>query len=149
MTKKCAKCDAEYDDAYDACPYCARQTASSAPTAPKRPLWPWIVGAIVVLCLAGAAVFGALALVGVSTFSAASTEAQKQSCFANQRMIAGAAITYQQMNPGANMPSDWNGLMQVLVPDYLKREPTCPAGGAYSWSAGIKVICSIHGSVYP
>lgn len=33
MTKKCARCDFEYDDAYDGCPVCARAEvlASSAP----------------------------------------------------------------------------------------------------------------------
>jgi hypothetical protein len=149
--KRCAKCDSEYDDAYDACPNCAR-IAAPAPTAPKRPVWPWIVGAIVILAVIGVVGMGSCALVAVPVFSSASSSAQQKSCFANQRTIVGAALTYQQMNPGAAVPSDWSGLMRVLVPDVLKREPTCPAGGTYSAdssSGALKVSCSIHGSALP
>ena len=31
MTKKCARCDYEYDDIYDGCPACARAATGSAP----------------------------------------------------------------------------------------------------------------------
>jgi len=31
MTRKCARCDYEYDDIYDGCPACARAAASTAP----------------------------------------------------------------------------------------------------------------------
>jgi predicted transporter len=33
--KKCAKCDTEYDDAYDGCPACAKAAVAQAPTAPS------------------------------------------------------------------------------------------------------------------
>jgi hypothetical protein len=143
--KKCAKCDFEYDDAYDACPQCARQIPVSPPAAAKRPLWPWIVGAIVVLAILGMVGIGALGLIAVPVFSSASASAQQKSCFANQRTITGAeAVAVQQ---GAAPSSDWNGLMSVLVPTYLKAAPTCPGGGTYTFTADKGVTCSVHGSV--
>ena len=37
MTKKCARCDFEYDDAYDGCPVCARAEVIAAAATPAQP----------------------------------------------------------------------------------------------------------------
>jgi len=143
--KKCAKCDFEYDDAYDACPRCAR-LAPVAPTTPtKRSVWPWIVGAIAILAVVGVVGMGACALIAVPVFSSASDSAQQKSCFANQRTITSAEVIAVQQ--GASPSSSWDELMSVLVPNILKSEPTCPAGGTYTFTAEEGVSCSTHGSV--
>ena len=147
--KKCARCDFEYEDAYDGCPNCARQVVTPTATTPGRPLWPWIVAGIVILSIVGVVALTSLGLfasVGSVAFSAASAEAQKKSCFANQRTIMGAeALAVQQ---GATLPlANWDELMSVLVPDYLKMAPTCPTGGTYTFTQVGGVVCSTHGSV--
>lgn len=73
-------------------------------------------------------IIGILVAIAIPVFNAAKANAQKKSCFANQRTIEGAAQTYAADNDG-NLP----GTVAALSPTYIKVLPTCPAGGpAYS-----------------
>jgi hypothetical protein len=119
--------------------------------AAKRPVWPWVVGSIVGVAVLAAIVVGSLSVIGAAVRSStASSNAARLACFANQASVMGAADTYLAENPDASVPSDWTGLMRLIVPTYLKTEPQCPSGGVYSiqWVRdAITVTCSIHGTL--
>ena len=66
-------------------------------------------------------IIGILVAIAIPVFNSAKANAQRRSCFANQRTIEGAANTYaaEQGIPPANLG--------VLVSqDYLKSMPRCP-----------------------
>ena len=74
-------------------------------------------------------IIGILVAIAIPVFNASRTNAQKRSCYANQRIIEGAAMTYLADNgvmpsAGAVNTSSW------AVPTYIKRSPSCPAGAA-------------------
>jgi len=108
-----------------------------------------LVVVIVAVVLAALLTCGIIAAISVPVFLNASSNAQQKSCFANERTVEGAAQVYLATNQGATLPSDWNGLMSVLVPSILKSEPKCPSGGTYSITTSgtsLEVDCSIHGT---
>lgn len=75
-------------------------------------------------------IIGILVAIAIPVFNSAKANAQKKSCFANQRTLEGAAQTYAASNDGT-IPSVAN-----LVPTYIKVLPACPGGGqAYSLNA--------------
>lgn len=63
---------------------------------------------------------------------------QAAGCAANRRAIESALQAYQAAN--GKPPSS----LQQLVPQYLQKLPSCPAGGSYQLS-GTTVSCSVHG----
>ncbi len=74
-------------------------------------------------------IIGILVAVAIPVFTAAEANAQRKSCFANQRMIEGACQTYAADNNDGDLPSS----ISQLAPTYMKSVPSCPAGGpAYS-----------------
>jgi prepilin-type N-terminal cleavage/methylation domain-containing protein len=87
-------------------------------------------------------IIGILVAIAVPIFNAAKASAQKNSCFANQRTIEGAAQSYQA-GTGA-LPAN----VAAMFPAYLKAIPTCPGGGAaYSInSSGTVAACTVHGA---
>ena len=73
-------------------------------------------------------IIGILVAIAIPVFNSAKANAQKKSCFANQRTIEGAAQTYAAENDG-NYPD----AVGDLVPTYIKVAPACPLGaGAYA-----------------
>jgi prepilin-type N-terminal cleavage/methylation domain-containing protein len=72
-------------------------------------------------------IIGILVAIAIPVFNAAKANAQKKSCFANQRTIEGAAQTYAAGNDGT-LPA----AISNLVPTYIKNAPYCPAGGSSS-----------------
>jgi hypothetical protein len=107
-----------------------------------------VIGAVLALVM----LCGILSAIAVPVFLNASSNAQLKSCQANQRTVIGGYQTYAAMQDGdVYAPADWDELMGMLVPDYLKVEPKCPADGVYSAAddgfGGVSVQCSIHGSV--
>jgi hypothetical protein len=106
---------------------------------------------LIVLAIAVGGLFlcGILTAIAVPVFLNASGNAAQKSCFANQRVVVGAAQVYLTGDQGATLPSDWDGLMKVLVPSIIKAEPKCPSGGTYSITPtgnGVTVTCSKHGT---
>jgi prepilin-type N-terminal cleavage/methylation domain-containing protein len=77
-------------------------------------------------------IIGILVAIAIPVFNSAKANAQRKSCFANQRTIDGASNTYQ---------AEYNaypGTVATLVAtDYLKKTPVCPAPGnnAYTLAA--------------
>lgn len=72
-------------------------------------------------------IIGILVAVAIPVFRAARDNAQRRSCFANQRTIEGMAMTYLAQHgdmpaAGAIDGSSW------AVPSYLKSPPFCPSG---------------------
>jgi prepilin-type N-terminal cleavage/methylation domain-containing protein len=73
-------------------------------------------------------IIGILIAIAIPVFNAAKANAQKKSCFANQRTIEGAAQTYQadagSLPTGTSIVSGgW------AVPTYVKAAPYCPLAG--------------------
>ena len=75
-----------------------------------------------------------------AAFSGAAADAEKRSCFANQRTIEGAFAT-------AIANGDHPKTIADLVPGYLKAQPVCPTTKlAYTLlSSGTVAPCSVHG----
>ncbi len=88
-------------------------------------------------------IIGILVAIAIPVFNSAKANAQKKSCYANQRTIEGAAQTFAASNDSA-LPT-----MAELVPTYIKTLPACPAGGAaYAFTAaadGTLVACNATG----
>jgi len=90
------------------------------------------------------AIIGLLAAIAVPNFVQARTTAQANACQANLKQIDGAKTLYALDNAVA---SGGACVMANLVPTYVKRTPTCPAGGAYTVSViGTAPVCSTGGT---
>lgn len=93
-------------------------------------------------------IIGILVAIAIPVFNASRTNAQKRSCYANQRIIEGAAMTYladhgAMPTAGAVDSASW------VIPAYIKRAPTCPSGpanGIYSIDASGTVDDCAYGS---
>jgi len=88
----------------------------------KFPVW----AIVLIVALAFVVVAGAIVAVTVPIFLNANTLAQKRTCQANQRTIDAAIQTYYAEN-GSYPPAGPVG--KVLVPDFMKKAPTCPTSG--------------------
>jgi len=71
-------------------------------------------------------IIGILVAIAIPVFNAAKANAQRKSCWANQRTIEGAAQTFQA--DGGLMPAAGaiTGATNWLVPTYVKTTPSCP-----------------------
>jgi len=93
-------------------------------------------------------IIGILVAIAIPVFNASRTNAQKRSCYANQRIIEGAAMTYladhgAMPTAGAVDSASW------VIPTYIKRAPTCPSGptnGIYSIDASGTVDDCTYGT---
>jgi prepilin-type N-terminal cleavage/methylation domain-containing protein len=72
-------------------------------------------------------IIGILVAIAIPVFNAAKANAQKKSCFANQRTLEGSAQTYQ--GEFGNLPPA-GGVNAWAVPTYVKTAPFCPADTA-------------------
>jgi len=93
-------------------------------------------------------IIGILVVIAIPVFNASRTNAQKRSCYANQRIVEGAAMTYLadhgvMPTEGAVDSASW------VIPTYIKRAPTCPSGpanGIYSIDASGTVDDCTYGT---
>ncbi len=86
-------------------------------------------------------IIGILVAIAIPVFNGAKANAQRRSCFANERTVDGAARSYEASE--GNLPAAVANLVSGL---YIKTTPICPAGGAYTWNATTgEMSCSIHG----
>jgi type IV pilus assembly protein PilA len=73
-------------------------------------------------------IIGILIAIAIPVFNAAKANAQKKSCYANQRTLEGAAQTYQA-NAGALPGAATVNSSSWAVPTYVKSAPYCPLVG--------------------
>jgi prepilin-type N-terminal cleavage/methylation domain-containing protein len=88
------------------------------------------------------AIIGLLAAIAIPNFVKARTASQKNACIANMKQIDGAKATWalEMKKTAADTPGVADLYGATL---YIRDEPKCPAGGAYTIGAvDTKVICS-------
>ncbi|PKQ38710.1 MAG: hypothetical protein CVT59_01075 [Actinobacteria bacterium HGW-Actinobacteria-1] len=150
----CTSCGANvYLAAGDACPMghgteCIQNVYEApdpvvAPTVPPKKKNALLIVAIVLaLCLpACALVVGIVTAISIPVFNSAQGSAEERACFANQRVIEGAA--QQALAADGVLPSE----ISDLVDDgYILEVPTCLSGGEYVYSASDGTVeCTFHG----
>jgi len=75
------------------------------------------------------AIIGLLAAIAIPNFVKARSTAQKNACIANLKQIQGSKQVWAiDANKTGADTAAWND----LVSDYIKKQPTCPAGGNYT-----------------
>ena len=70
-------------------------------------------------------IIGILVAIAIPVLNTAKANAQRKSCFANQRAIEGMALTYE-CNTGVRPAAGTITAAGWAVPAYLKVEPRCP-----------------------
>jgi prepilin-type N-terminal cleavage/methylation domain-containing protein len=88
-------------------------------------------------------IIGILVAIAIPVFNSARANAQKKSCFANERTLEGAAHSYEAS--AGSLPGDGYtaGLIPAVVPSFVAKEPICPAAGTYTWTQSTgQVVCS-------
>jgi len=79
--------------------------------------------------------------ISVPVFNSARSDAQLRSCFANQRVIVGAALVTK-----AETDSFPLTITELVDSGYLKAVPACPGSGEYQYSPSTGgVTCTEHG----
>jgi type IV pilus assembly protein PilA len=87
-------------------------------------------------------IIGILVAIAVPVYNAAADNAEQNACFSNQRTVEGAVQQWRAANIGGTVATNWEGLMDQLVPAYIAEIPVCPSGGVYSWNpTDLKVTC--------
>ena len=92
------------------------------------------------------AIIGLLAAIAIPNFVRARVTAQTNACIANLKQIDGAkqiyAIDTTDTSITEGTTPDWSD----LVTDYIKVQPSCPVGGAYTLTAiSATPSCSVDG----
>lgn len=91
------------------------------------------------------ALIGLISMVAIPTFLKARGKAQVNTCIANLKRIDGAKMLYAIDN---NLLTAVSVSMSDIIPDYIKRTPSCPAGGTYTVGVvGGSPACTISGHV--
>jgi prepilin-type N-terminal cleavage/methylation domain-containing protein len=100
-------------------------------------------------------IIGILVAIAIPVFNSAKNNAQKRSCFANERTLEGAAHSYEASTGG--LPADSTPLDSAhpatafyvamnpgtATTSYVASMPVCPAQGTYSWTlASGQVTCA-------
>ncbi|MDD5439564.1 MAG: prepilin-type N-terminal cleavage/methylation domain-containing protein [Candidatus Omnitrophica bacterium] len=89
------------------------------------------------------AIIGLLAAIAIPNFIKARNRAQINACIANLKQIDGAKQVWAlDVGKTDTDTPDWTD----LTPNYIKKTPTCPSGGAYSIRAvASDPTCSVTG----
>ena len=86
------------------------------------------------------AIIGLLAAIAIPNFVKARSTAQQNACINNLRQIDGAKDQWA-IEKGK---STGNTVVDTEVDGYIKKTPTCPAGGAYTYNViGTSPVCSL------
>lgn len=92
------------------------------------------------------AIIGLLAAIAIPNFVRARIMARTNACVANLKQIDGAMQVWA-IDGGSGTPTLDQTASTGLIPTYLKRTPTCPAGGSYTiTSVDAEPSCSTHGT---
>lgn len=99
------------------------------------------------------AIISILAAIAVPNFVKNRRDAQRQACIANMHLIMISAENWRTENKMALIGDDWKEKL-VGSANYIKQEPTCPCGGAYTVSVAdeeglemVTVVCSLAESM--
>lgn len=88
-------------------------------------------------------IIGILLAIAVPNFVRARETSRTRTCIANLRQIDSAKEQYAME---ARLAAGATVTQANLVPDYMKRMPTCPSGGTYTIAVvGTDPSCSIAG----
>jgi len=85
-------------------------------------------------------IIGILVAIAIPVFNAAKANAQKKSCFANQRTLEGA---FQNWVADDNTAVAMSSPFASLVPSYIKADPKCPAINAVGYSLDASGTASV------
>lgn len=104
-----------------------------------------LVALLLCCCIGTIAAVVAAPMIGLPVFGAAQADAEKRTCFANQRTLEGAVQVYAADNEDGEYPYS----LDDLVPDYIQEMPECPTygDGAYELdtdTGSLNVYCE-HG----
>lgn len=77
------------------------------------------------------AIISLLVAIAIPNFVRAKIQSQTQTCIANLKQIENAKEVYALNN---SQPDTVTPTWGNLVPDYIKRQPICPANGTYTIS---------------
>lgn len=88
-------------------------------------------------------ILGILTSIAIPVYNQTQDNAREKACFANQRIIEGAAQQHVA-NDDDLKACDSGAEIFVLLGDYLKAEPECPANGVYTMTVDGTVTCSEH-----
>ena len=93
------------------------------------------------------AIIGLLAAIAIPNFVRARQKAQAEACIANLRQIEGATQVWAVDTGAADTAAPtWND----LVPNYIRTQPKCPAGGNYGLATvNARPTCTIANTVSP
>lgn len=111
--------------------------AGDKPSARGRTLLIVVVVVVLFLCC------GVVSLLSITVpvFNSARSDAQLGSCFANQRVIEGAALVTK-----AETDSFPLTVTELVDSGYLRAVPACPSSGEYQYSPSTgTVTCTEHG----
>jgi prepilin-type N-terminal cleavage/methylation domain-containing protein len=87
-------------------------------------------------------IISVLLAIAIPNFMRARETSRAKSCCANLRQIE----TGKEQNAMDNKLSDGDDVTGDLWPDYIKQEPTCPAGGGYTVEViGTNATCDYAG----
>lgn len=102
-------------------------------------------------------ILGVLVAVAIPVYASITSNAEKNACAANRRVIDAAILQWQVNNnvtvsedatePFADLIKEGNGGFDELVPYYIKATPECPKDGTYLIDANGLVSCSEHNPV--
>ncbi|MFA5843379.1 MAG: type II secretion system protein [Coriobacteriia bacterium] len=83
-------------------------------------------------------IIGILVAIAIPVFNSAKTNAQRKSCFANQRTIEGALQTYAAEHNGNFPAAAAASPVTPLSPSYIATPPACPVNTtAYTYNGTI------------
>ena len=86
-------------------------------------------------------ILGILTSIAIPVYNQTQDNAREKACFANQRIIEGAAQQRVAEDEDLEPCADSDEVYELLK-DYLLAKPVCPAGGEYSLTAEGKVSCN-------
>lgn len=88
-------------------------------------------------------IIGILVAIAIPVYNGVQNNAKEKACFANQRIIEGAA--QQFVAGGGTLAVEASGAsIKTLLTDYIKAEPICPSTGVYSLTIDGTVACTEH-----
>ncbi len=98
-------------------------------------------------------IFGFLLAIAIPFYATLSSSVKKNACYANLQVLDNTLARYN-IDKGSYPPladgSPLTDFEPYFVPEYLKRLPSCPQGGDYTYhllGTNAYFSCSIHGNL--
>lgn len=92
-------------------------------------------------------IIGILTSIATPQFLSSRSMSRQRSCIANLRQINSAK---DQWAMAANLSTGDPVAQADLAPDFIRKWPTCPAGGTYTINAvSVNAACSLNAGKYP